>query len=342
MRKLLNVLYVTNEEAYLAKEGEDVVIRLPEQKNVKIPSHNLEGIICFGYQGASTKLMAMCAEKNIGMSFHTPYGKFLCRVQGEISGNILLRKTQYRVYEDEYKSCLVAKNFIIGKLINYRNILNRFKRDYPDKFNENIKNSINYISDTIKNVEICENLDSLRGFEGSGSKFYFDVFDNLILREKEYFKFNCRNRRPPLDRVNALLSFVYTLLSHDMESAIESVGLDPQSGFLHRDRPGRNSLALDMIEELRPYLGDRFVLKLINTKLIKENDFIIKENGCVLLTEESRKVLLNAWQNRKKDFIIHPFLGEKIEIGLIPYVQALLFSRYLRGDLDEYPPYLMK
>lgn len=342
MRKLLNVLYVTNEDAYLSKDGEDVAIRIPDKKTIKIPSHNLEGIICFGYQGASTKLMAMCAEKNIGMSFHTPYGRFLCRVQGKISGNILLRKNQYKIYDNEYESCLIARNFIIGKLINCRNVLNRFKRDHPDKFDNKVATSIEYISDSIKKAEICEDLEVLRGIEGSGTKFYFDVFDNLILKEKEYFKFNCRNRRPPLDRVNALLSFVYVLLSHDMESALESVGLDPQSGFLHRDRPGRNSLALDMMEELRPHLGDRFVLKLINNKIIKENDFIVKENGCVLIKEEARKTILTEWQKRKKDVILHPFLGEKIEIGLIPYTQSLLLSRYLRGDLEEYPPYLMK
>ncbi len=342
MRKLLNVLYVTNENSYLSKDGEDICIRIQDKKDIKIPSHNLEGIVCFGYQGASTKLMAMCAEKNIGMSFHTPNGRFLCRVKGKISGNILLRKKQYKIYDNEYESCLIARNFVIGKLINCRNVLNRFKRDYPEKLDDKFKNSIDYISDSIRNAEICEDLNMLRGIEGSGTKFYFDVFDNLILKEKQYFKFNCRNRRPPLDRVNALLSFVYVLLSHDMESALESIGLDPQSGFLHRDRPGRSSLALDMIEELRPYLADRFVLKLINNKIIKENDFVIKENGCVLITEEARKTILTVWQKRKKEFIIHPFLGEKIEIGRIPYVQSLLLARYLRGDLEEYPPYLMK
>ncbi|BAK81142.1 type I-C CRISPR-associated endonuclease Cas1c [Candidatus Arthromitus sp. SFB-rat-Yit] len=299
-------------------------------------------MILIGYQGASTKLMAMCAEKNIGMSFCTPYGKFLCRVQGKVSGNILLRKKQYRISDDEYKSCLIAKNFIIGKLINYRNVLNRFKRDYADKFNKNVKKSIEYLSDTIKSVSKCEDLDNLRGLEGIGSKFYFEVFNELILINDESFRFDSRNRRPPLDRVNALLSFVYVLLSHDMASSLESVGLDPQAGFLHRDRPGRNGLALDMMEELRPYLCDRFVLKLINTKVIKHNDFIVKENGSVLMLEDARKSVLTAWQKRKKDIIKHPFLGEKIEIGLIPYVQSLLLARYLRGDLEEYPPYLMK
>lgn len=342
MKKLLNVLYVTNENAYLSKDGEDISILIHDQKPIKIPSHNLEGIVCFGYQGASTKLMAMCAEKNIGMSFHTPFGKFLCRVQGKISGNILLRKKQYRISDDESMSCLIARNFVIGKLINYRNVLNRFKRDYPDKFDNDIRKSIEYLSDSIKSVLKSEDLNSLRGFEGVGSKYYFEVFNKLILVDKEYFYFNSRIRRPPLDRVNALLSFVYVLLSHDMESSLESVGLDPQAGFLHRDRPGRSSLALDVMEELRPYLCDRFVLKLINTKVIRQNDFIIKENGSVLITEDGRKTILTAWQKRKKDTLIHPFLGEKIEIGLIPYVQSLLLCRYLRGDLDEYPPYLMK
>lgn len=205
-----------------------------------------------------------------------------------------------------------------------------------------MKKSIEYLSDTIKSVLKCEDLDNLRGLEGIGSKFYFEVFNELILVEDESFRFDSRNRRPPLDRVNALLSFVYVLLSHDMASSLESVGLDPQSGFLHRDRPGRNGLALDMMEELRPYLCDRFVLKLINTKVIKHNDFIVKENGSVLMLEDARKSVLTAWQKRKKDIIKHPFLGEKIEIGLIPYVQSLLLARYLRGDLEEYPPYLMK
>lgn len=342
MRKLLNVLYLTNEEAYLSKDGEDISILIRDQKPIKIPSHNLEGIVCFGYQGASTKLMAMCAEKNIGMSFHTPFGKFLCRVQGKVSGNILLRKKQYRISDDENMSYLIARNFVIGKLINYRNVLNRFKRDYIDKFDDEMKKSIEYLSDGIKNVLKCEDLNILRGLEGVGSKYYFDVFDKLILVDKENFEFKSRNRRPPIDRVNALLSFVYVLLSHDMESSLESVGLDPQAGFLHRDRPGRSSLALDMMEELRPYLCDRFVLKLINTKIIKQNDFVVKENGSVLILEDARKNILTAWQKRKKDIVIHPFLGEKIEIGLIPYVQSLLLARYLRGDLEEYPPYLMK
>ncbi len=336
------MLYVTNENAYLRKDGEDVCVVLDGEKDVKIPSHNLEGVVCFGYQGASTKLMAMCAEKNIGISFHTPYGKFLCRVQGKVSGNILLRKRQYRVSDDGNLSCLVSRNFILGKLVNYRNVLNRFKRDYMDKFDECVKNSIEYLSDTIKSVLVCENLDTLRGLEGVGTKYYFDVFDKLILADKENFKFDSRNKRPPLDRVNSLLSFVYVLLSHDVESALESVGLDPQVGFLHRDRSGRSSLALDMMEELRAYLGDRFALKLINTKMLNKDDFVIKENGSVLINEEARKSILTAWQKRKRDKITHPFLCEKIEVGLIPYVQALLLSRYLRGDLDEYPPYLMK
>lgn len=229
-----------------------------------------------------------------------------------------------------------------GKLINYMSVLNRFKRDYTEKFDDELKNSIEYLSNTIKSVSNCNNLHTLRGLEGVGTKYYFGVFDKLILNDKVNFKFDSRNRRPPLDRVNALLSFVYSLLCHDVESALESVGLDPQVGFLHRDRLGRSGLALDIMEELRAYLGDRFVLKLINTKVISKNDFLIKENGSVLINEDTRKCILTSWQKRKKDIVTHPFLGEKIEVGLIPYVQSLLFSRYLRGDLDEYPPYLIK
>lgn len=342
MRKLLNTLFVLNPDSYLSKENEDICLTINDEKPIKIPIHNIENIVCFAHKGATTKLMAMCAERKIGMSFHNSSGKFLFKIQGKTSGNILLRKKQYKINENLIESCLISRNFILGKLINYKSVLNRFKRDYSEKYNKHIENAINLISDSIHKIKTCTDLDELRGIEGYGSKIYFSVFDYLILQNKADFKFDGRNKRPPTDRINSMLSFIYTLLNNDMTSALESVGLDPQAGFLHRDRPGRNSLALDLIEELRPYMGDRFVLSLINKKLIDKSSFIIKENQSVLITEDGKKTILSYWQKRKKETITHPFLKEKIEIGLLPYVQALLLSRNLRGDLDAYPPFLLK
>lgn len=344
MRKLLNVLYVMNPQAYLAKDGENVVIRIGEEAAKRIPIHNLEGIVCFGYLGASPQLMAMCAENGVGLSFLTEYGKFLCRVTGKISGNVLLRKAQYAFSDQTEKSAQFAQCFILGKLLNCRNVLLRFRREHAEQCEAGFLKNIREIEDTIALTEATnsQDLEYLRGLEGSGAKAYFENFQTLILADQQTFSFNGRTKRPPLDRVNALLSFVYVLLASAVTNALETVGLDPQVGFLHRDRPGRSSLALDLMEELRPYIADRVVLTLINNGMVKEKDFVVKENEAVLLNEEGRKKVLAYWQTKKKDVIQHPVLDEKIEIGLLPYVQALLLARTIRGDLEKYPPFISR
>lgn len=343
MRKLLNVLYVTNPNAYLSKDGENIIVTVEQQKQVRLPIHNLEGIVCFGYPGASPALMALCAERGVGLSFVTENGKFLARVTGPISGNVLLRKKQYRLSNDLYQSALIARNILSGKILNCRCVLQRFLRDHAE--NEGcgeVSYAVNVLSDIVRRVHTANDLDVLRGIEGEAARVYFNVFDYLILVQKEDFSFVERSRRPPLDRTNALLSFIYVLLAHDIESALETVGLDPQVGFLHRDRPGRASLAMDLMEELRPFLADRLVLTMINNKQIKAEDFVQKETGAVLMEDEARRKVLASWQQRKKDEITHPFLDEKMEIGLIPYAQAMLLARYMRGDIEEYPPFLVK
>lgn len=343
MRKLLNVLYITSPEAYLAKEGENVLVLIGEETKFRIPVHNLEGIVCFGYTGASPALMHLCAEKGVALSFLSESGKFRARVSGRVNGNVLLRRRQYRLADSPEESVQLAKSFIFGKLFNCKCVLQRFLRDHEGKGDTlAVQDGVKTLSLQLQKAAQCRNTDTLRGVEGEGARSYYGVFDNLILEAKDFFRFSGRSRRPPLDPVNALLSFLYTLLAHDCAAALETVGLDPQVGFLHRERPGRPSLALDLMEELRPYLVDRLVLSLINNRQADSRGFTTKESGGVLMTAEARKEIITAWQNRKQEEINHPFLGEKIEIGLIPYAQALLLARHLRGDLDAYPPFLMK
>ena len=342
MRHLLNTLYVTTPDSYLAREGENILIRLEEETIFRVPSHNIEAIVYFGYPGASPSVLGLCAEKGITVSFFTPNGKFLARVEGPQSGNVLLRRRQYRMADDENKVPVLAKCFIAAKIINSRAVLQRGRRDHPDRVGENIERNIALLAGSARKVFESNNLDDIRGFEGEAAYRYFSEVDNLILEQKLDFFMKARSRRPPMDNFNALLSFFYTLLVHECRSALESVGLDPAVGFLHRDRPGRPSLALDLMEELRPYLGDRMVLSLINRKQISKSDFITKENGAVYVTPETRKMLLTAWQKRKQEELIHPYLEEKIPIGLLPYTQALLLARFMRGDLDAYPAFIWK
>ena len=309
----------------------------------RLPLHNLESIVTFGYTGASPALMGACAKHNIALSFMTQSGHFLARVVGEVRGNVTLRKEQYAISRDEDKSALIAKNFIIGKLYNSRWMIERATRDHALRVDvEKLKLSSQNLSDSLKRVMQCQTLDQLRGFEGEAATQYFGVLDDLILQQKEDFYFSGRNKRPPVDNVNALLSFTYTLLAHDAAAALETVGLDPYVGFMHRDRPGRISLALDLMEEFRSVYADRFVISLINKRIINGDGFLKKENGAVLMDDDTRKALLSAWQSKKQEVITHPFLGEKIEWGLAPYVQAMLLARYIRGDLDQYPPFLWK
>ena len=343
MRKLLNTLFVTQPDVYLSLDGDNVVLLQENERLGRVPLHNLESIVNFGYVGVSPALMGYCAERNISISFLTMNGRFLARVVGESRGNVILRKKQYRISDDEDKSALIARNFILGKVFNNKWIIERMTRDHPLRIDiSQFKEISNQLSLILEEIMQCTNLENLRGWEGQAAITYNKVFDQMILQQKDEFYFKERTRRPPQDNVNALLSLAYTLLANDVASALEAVGLDAYVGFLHRDRTGRASLALDLMEELRGVYADKFVLSLINNKVVKGTDFVNKENGAVLMKEEARKKFLAAWQKRKQDKIKHPYLNEKIEWGLVPYVQSLLLARYLRGDLDQYPPFLWK
>ncbi|SDZ39485.1 CRISPR-associated protein, Cas1 family [Evansella caseinilytica] len=343
MKKLLNTLYVTQPDTYLSLDGDNIVLLKEQQKLGRLPLHNLEAIVSFGYTGASPALMGYCAERNISISFLTESGRFLARVVGQSRGNVVLRKTQYRISENEKESTMVARNFIIGKIYNSKWILERMTREHPLRVDvEQFKSASRLLSIILQEVRDCANLESLRGWEGQAAINYNKVFGQMILQQKDNFVFHGRTRRPPKDNVNAMLSFAYTLLANDVTSALEAVGLDAYVGFMHTDRPGRASLALDVMEELRGIYADRFVLSLINRKEVTADDFYRKENGAVLMTDDARKSFLKAWQTKKQEKITHPYLGEKISWGLVPYVQSLLLARFLRGDLDEYPPFLWK
>ncbi|KAF5033119.1 CRISPR-associated endonuclease Cas1 [anaerobic digester metagenome] len=344
MRKLLNTLYITNPESYLKKDGENIVVSVERNEIGRIPIHNLEGVICFGFMGASPGVMELCASRNVGLAFVSPYGKFLGRVSGRVSGNVLLRKRQYLLSDDEEAATGIAMNCVLGKLLNCRSVLLRFGRDYPEKASPALAENLKRLTEGIRQMKESPpgTLNELRGREGILSKCYFDCFDDLILSRDPAFTFEFRSRRPPLNRINALLSFIYTLTAVDCASALESVGLDPQVGFLHRARPGRMSLALDLMEEFRPYLGDRFVLSLINNRIVAADDFLVKENGAVILTDAGRKAVLAAWQRRKTEEVMHGYLDERVPVGLLPYAQSMLLARHLRGDIDGYPPFVMR
>lgn len=343
MKKLLNTLFITTQGAYLNKEGETVVVSVDRETKLQVPIHTLSGVVCFGQVSMSPYLMGFCAEKDVAVSFLTEYGRFLASVRGEVSGNVLLRREQYRCADDE-KFCVgISKNFLTGKFANSRSVLRRVLRDHENKIQADVvEASVGRLTYALGQLEREYSLDELRGLEGDTAHAYFNVFDHLIVSQKDDFKFDERNRRPPLDNVNCLLSFIYTLLTHDVRSALECVGLDPAVGFLHRDRPGRPSLALDMIEEFRPFLADRLVLSLINLNQVNAKGFKKSDSGAVMMDDATRKTVLMAYQARKQEEVMHPYLNEKIEIGLLFYAQALLLARYLRGDIDGYPPFIWK
>lgn len=340
MRKLLNTLYVTTPEAYLSKDGLNVVISVKQEEVFRIPIINIEGIVTFGYMGASPGLMKLCADNGVSLTFLSPNGRFVSRVQGATKGNVLLRRTQYRLADDEQWSLHTAQLFVAGKIQNYRNVLRRYIRDYGD--NTEVEAAVKALDLEKRDAFNARDKAELMGIEGRAANQYFAVFPHLILQQKSDFPFNGRNRRPPKDAVNAMLSLAYTLLANDTAAALETVGLDPYIGFFHALRPGRTSLALDLMEEMRAYLGDRFVLSLINKRQISASDFLYQGEKGVVLTEKGRKIFLTSWQNRKKETIIHPYLNEKVPIGLLPYVQAMLLARYVRKDLDDYPVFLFK
>lgn len=346
MRRQLNTLYITTEGAWLRKDGANIVMEVEGKERARLPIHMLESLVCFGRVLVSPPLMGFCAERGVTITHLTPYGKFLARIEGPVSGNVLLRRAQYRVSDDETGCAAIVCGVLIGKVHNQRAVLSRGLRDYgaklPEEEKARLEGERSRMSRIARDLLIEPATDRLRGLEGEAAQRYFSVFDLLIRHESDAFRFTGRNRRPPRDCTNALLSFLYTLLTHDCRSALESVGLDPAVGFLHRDRPGRSSLALDLAEEFRPLLGDRLALSLINRRQLREKDFIIAESGGVTLTEEARKTVLTAYQERKREDLNHAFIGEKAPIGMLPFLQAQLLARHLRGDLDAYPPFLWK
>lgn len=343
MRKLLNTLFVSNESLYATLDGENIVLKDADTEVRRFPLHIFESIYLFTYAGASPALMGKCAREGIDLVFLSPRGRFLARTCGASRGNVLLRRTQYRVADSDEQSCLIARNFIFGKVSNARAVLDRTRRDHAMRIDvEQFQTVSDQMKGFLPTILQATDLDTLRGLEGTTAKLYFSLFDSMILRNKEEFFYRGRNRRPPLDKVNALLSFVYVMLANDCASALETVGLDSYVGFMHCDRSGRTSLALDLMEELRPCMADRFVLTIINDRVLSPKDFEEQENGAVLLTADGKSKLQKEWHAKKQVKITHPFLKEKLEWGLVPYVQALLLARYLRGDLDGYPPFLWK
>jgi len=343
MRKLLNTLFIDSPNSYLCKEGECIVVKEANEVVFKTPVNYFESIVCFAYAGASPALMEMCVENRVGISFLNEYGRFYGRVSGKTKGNVLLRREQYRKADDDDECLAISKNLITGKIVNCNNVLKRALRDHKDKIDaDSIMKVSEKLTFKLKRIQDSLNCDELRGIEGDAAKEYYSVFNELILNQKDTFVMHGRSRRPPLDNVNTLLSFLYTILAHEVQNALETVGLDPYVGYLHTDRPGRASLALDLMEELRPYLSDRLALTLINLGQVNDNGFIQKESGGVILNKETRRAVLQAWQKRTRVEIEHPFINETVEIGLIPYVQAMLLARYIRGDLESYPPFFMK
>ncbi len=346
MRRHLNTIYVTTEDAWLRKDGANIVVEVEGTERGRVPMHLLEGVVCFGRPGASPALMAACAEAGIALSFLTPNGKFLARVEGPRTGNVLLRRTQHRVADDPVRAVPIVRGIVTAKAANQRTVLRRALRDHGGRIAPDAHAALTAaearLGHVARRAAQAEDIDTLRGHEGEAAQLYFGAFDAMLQGERPAFQFAGRSRRPPLDRVNALLSFLYAMLGHDCRSALEGVGFDPQVGLLHADRPGRASLALDLMEELRPVLADRLALTLINRGQLKPRDFTVDEGGAVSLTDDGRKAVLVAWQERKKRELRHPFLGEAMPMGLVAHVQAQLLARHLRGDLDGYPPFLWK
>ena len=341
MKKLLNTLYVTTQDAYLRKEGETVVVEKEKQVLLRLPIHTLQGIVTFGNAMTSPYLLNLCAERGVSVSFMSESGKFLARVTGPVSGNVLLRLAQMRAYEDKERKGEIARSFVIGKLLNVRNVIMRRMRDHGET--ELLRTAAEKHADIVRRVrDSPPDAERLRGLEGEAGAVYFGCFNELLVAQQEDFSISGRNRRPPTDPMNALLSYLYTLLAHDCRGALEGVGLDPQIGFLHEVRSGRPSLALDLMEEFRAVLADRVALSLVTLRQVGLCDFKITESGAVEMKDNARKMVLQTWQKKKQEVVTHPFLGEKVTVGLLPHLQALLLARFLRGDLDAYPSYIQK
>lgn len=343
MKKLLNTLYVTSQGTYLHQEGETIVAERDKEKILQMPFNALEGLVCFGNVLCSPFLLGSCAERGIAISFLTEYGRFLASVRGPMQGNILLRRQHYRMADDLESTRSIASNIVTGKLANSRTVLNRALRDHAERIEASeIKAASRSIDRIIDMIPTAPDSDSVRGLEGLGAAEYFAIFNHLILDQKDHFIFEERNRRPPLDPVNCMLSFIYTLLVHDVRSALETVGLDPSAGFLHRDRPGRPGLALDLMEEFRSVIADRLVLSLINRRQVNIRGFTKAANGAVMMTDETRKTILVEYQNRKREEVKHPYIAETVPIGILFFIQANLLARHIRGDIDGYPPFFWR
>jgi CRISPR-associated protein Cas1 len=343
MKKLLNTLFVTSQGAYLCHEGESVLVRVENETKIRVPIHTLGGIVCFGRVSYSPPLMGLCGERGVTISHLTERGQFLARVQGPVSGNVLLRREQYRRVEDPAKAAEIARAVLVGKISNARAVLQRGARDHGEKGGaKDMERAVNHLGFLLGELKEPAPLDVLRGREGEAANAYFAVFDHLLTAQKEDFFFKTRSRRPPLDNLNALLSFLYTLLVHDASAALETTGLDPQVGFLHAERPGRPALALDLMEEFRPFLADRLALSLVNLRQVQGKGFSKTESGAVVMDDDTRKTVLIAYQKRKQEEVLHPFVEETVAVGLLFHVQAQLLARLLRGDLDGYPPFVWR
>lgn len=343
MKKHLNTLYITSPDAFIRKEGMTFVVELDNKKALQAPVHTIENIVCFGFKPVTPALMAFCAENNIGISYLSTTGRFLARVYGEQRGNVLLRKTQYEIFDSAEQSRNISRMLVAAKIANARKLLQRHLRNHGGEENfHSVASAVKTLTNSLKRLETAGTLDEVRGIEGDSAGTYFGCFNELIVAQKDDFIFNGRNRRPPLDNVNALLSFVYMLLVNDVRSSLETTGLDPQVGFLHRLRPGRPSLALDIMEEFRAYIADRVVLNIINLRQVQGNDFERRETGEIRINDKARKEVIIAYQKRKDEIVNHPFLGEKTTIGLLPHIQAMLLARHIRGDLEQYPAFYMR
>lgn len=342
-KKLLNTLYVLSEDAYLTLDGENVVVNKAGKEAGRFPLHTLQSIEHFGYKGASPRLMGECSARGIDLAFFTPSGRFLTRVAGLPTGNVLLRHQQFAIAADKAAANAISRNIIVGKIFNSRWVLERAVRDHPTQVDvDAIKARSGELAELLASARSADTAEELRGIEGAAARSYYSAFGGLILSPDESLRFTGRTRRPPKDPVNAMLSFAYTLLASDCGSALNGVGLDPYMGFMHVLRPGRKSLALDLMEEFRSVFADRVVLTCINNRMIGGGSFRRREGGSVLLNDSARRKFLEAWQKRKREKITHPYLGEKLEWGMVPHVQALLLARHIRGDIDGYPPFMWK
>lgn len=342
MKKLLNTLYVLTPESYLFCRNENICIHVENEEKYKIPALSIESIVCFGKMTVSTPLLQFCGERGISVAFVNTNGKFMGRFYGPVNGNVLLRKRQYESIGDEAFQRKIVQYILLAKLRNSKLVLTRSARTNKTQQDaDSLRLGAEHLSAAAENLLLCDSVDSMRGVEGAAATAYFAQFDKMIADNPGKFRFEVRSRRPPRNEVNAVLSFTYMLLTHEIESALETVGLDPAVGYLHTLRPGRPSFALDLMEELRAPLCDRFVIALFNKGQLSDKDFD-KNEEATLLNAHGRRTLLNSWQNRKKEELIHPFLGERVPIGMIPYTQAMLFARVLRGDLDDYPPFVWR